>query len=189
MERVTLLHIGGGVDAATVRQLCPLLKAPPAGAEVAGAPHVVVGGRALPSEAERIRQVLAQTGGNVTRAARLLGVSRDTVLYHMQCRGISRPLPGAPSPACLLACPRRGLKPARLRATGFLRNHTPTVRQQKDGPPALAMPDTIQFRLAARMDRFPPGERQLLQAASVLGKDLEVPLLVAIAELPEAAWM
>ena len=37
------------------------------------------------------------------------------------------------------------------------------------------------------MDRLPTSERHLLQAASVIGKDIAVPLLQAIAALPEAA--
>jgi DNA-binding protein Fis len=35
-------------------------------------------------EADLIRQALARTGGNVSRAARLLGVSRDTLRYRLE---------------------------------------------------------------------------------------------------------
>jgi Nif-specific regulatory protein len=55
----------------------------------------------LPPGAAQIQQALLQTGGNVARAARLLGVSRDTVRYRMQQYGLARPcleavsLPGA----------------------------------------------------------------------------------------------
>ena len=48
-----------------------------------------------------MQQALVQTGGNVARAARLLGVSRDTMRYRMQQYGLTRPhleavsLPGA----------------------------------------------------------------------------------------------
>ena len=69
------------------------------GAKTAPAPHEAGSRRALPAEAEQIRQALVQTGGNVVRAARLLGVSRDTVRYRMQRYGIARPRLGAPSPA------------------------------------------------------------------------------------------
>jgi class 3 adenylate cyclase/predicted ATPase len=41
--------------------------------------------------------------------------------------------------------------------------------------------------LAARIDRLPPEEKQLLQAAAVIGTEVPLPLLQAIAELPEAA--
>src|SRR5262249_50845272 len=44
----------------------------------------------LPAAAQ-IQQALVQTGGNVARAARLLGVSRDTVRYRMQQYGLVRP--------------------------------------------------------------------------------------------------
>jgi DNA-binding NtrC family response regulator len=37
-------------------------------------------------EADLIRQALDRTGGNVSRAARLLGVSRDTLRYRLEKR-------------------------------------------------------------------------------------------------------
>ncbi len=44
----------------------------------------------LPSlEAEVIRQAVAVTGGNRSRAARLLGITRDTLLYRMRKHAIS----------------------------------------------------------------------------------------------------
>jgi len=49
----------------------------------------------------------------------------------------------------------------------------------------LQVPGTVQTMLAARIDRLPPREKQLLQAASVIGKDVPYPLLAAIAEQPE----
>jgi transcriptional regulator with GAF, ATPase, and Fis domain len=52
----------------------------------------------LPAGATQIQQALVQTGGNVARAARLLGVSRDTVRYRMQQYGLARPQMEAPPP-------------------------------------------------------------------------------------------
>jgi AAA ATPase domain/Bacterial regulatory protein, Fis family len=58
-----------------------------------------------PAEAERIRQALAQTGGNVSGAARLLGMSRDMVRYRMQRFGIARPHPRTSSPLASTTSP------------------------------------------------------------------------------------
>jgi class 3 adenylate cyclase/predicted ATPase len=51
--------------------------------------------------------------------------------------------------------------------------------------PSIQVPPTVQALLAARIDRLPPEEKRLLQAAAVVGKDVPFPLLQAIAELPE----
>ena len=50
---------------------------------------------------------------------------------------------------------------------------------------ALQVPATVQTILAARIDRLPPEEKQLLQAASVIGKHVPYALLAEIAEQPE----
>jgi class 3 adenylate cyclase/tetratricopeptide (TPR) repeat protein len=52
---------------------------------------------------------------------------------------------------------------------------------------ALRVPATVQTILAARIDRLPSEEKRLLQAASVIGKDVPYVLLAAIAEQPEEA--
>ncbi|MGH8647918.1 MAG: ATP-binding protein, partial [Burkholderiales bacterium] len=52
---------------------------------------------------------------------------------------------------------------------------------------ALQVPVTVQTILAARIDRLPAEEKRLLQAASVIGKDVPYALLAAIAEQPEEA--
>jgi class 3 adenylate cyclase/tetratricopeptide (TPR) repeat protein len=52
---------------------------------------------------------------------------------------------------------------------------------------ALQVPSTVQTILAARIDRLPPAAKRLLQAASVIGKDVPYSLLAAIAEPPEEA--
>jgi class 3 adenylate cyclase len=51
----------------------------------------------------------------------------------------------------------------------------------------LQMPATVQAILAARIDRLPPEEKYLLQTAAVIGMEVPLLLLQAIAELPEAA--
>ena len=51
--------------------------------------------------------------------------------------------------------------------------------------PALQIPPTVQAVLAARIDRLAPEDKRLLQTASVIGKDVPVALLQAIAETDE----
>ena len=53
--------------------------------------------------------------------------------------------------------------------------------------PAIQVPATVQAVLAARIDRLPPEEKRLLQTAAVIGTEVPLPLLQAIAELPEDA--
>ncbi len=53
--------------------------------------------------------------------------------------------------------------------------------------PPTPVPATVQPLLAARIDRLPPEDKHLLQAAAVVGKDVPFVLLHAIAELPEEA--
>src|SRR2546428_8418114 len=48
------------------------------------------------------------------------------------------------------------------------------------------MPATVQAVLAARIARLPPEEKRLIQTAAVIGTEVPLPLLYAIAELPEA---
>ena len=48
------------------------------------------------------------------------------------------------------------------------------------------VPATVQAVLAARIDRLPPQEKQLLQSAAVIGKDVPFSLLQAITELSDA---
>jgi class 3 adenylate cyclase/tetratricopeptide (TPR) repeat protein len=54
------------------------------------------------------------------------------------------------------------------------------------GPVAhLTIPATVQAILAARIDRLAPESKRLLQAAAVIGKDVPMPLLLAVADAPE----
>jgi class 3 adenylate cyclase/tetratricopeptide (TPR) repeat protein len=52
--------------------------------------------------------------------------------------------------------------------------------------PTIQVPATVQAVLAARIDRLPPEEKRLLQTAAVIGTEVPLPLLQAIAEVPEA---
>src|SRR5215471_17571346 len=52
-------------------------------------------------------------------------------------------------------------------------------------PQTWQIPATAQAILAARIDRLPPEDKRLLQAASVIGKDVPFTLLLAVADLPE----
>jgi class 3 adenylate cyclase/tetratricopeptide (TPR) repeat protein len=53
--------------------------------------------------------------------------------------------------------------------------------------PSIQVPATVQAVLAARIDRLPTEEKRLLQTAAVIGTEVPLPLLQAIAELPEDA--
>jgi class 3 adenylate cyclase/tetratricopeptide (TPR) repeat protein len=51
--------------------------------------------------------------------------------------------------------------------------------------PTIQVPATVQAMLAARIDRLPPEDKRLLQTAAVIGHEVPLPLLQAIAEAPE----
>jgi class 3 adenylate cyclase/DNA-binding winged helix-turn-helix (wHTH) protein/predicted ATPase len=67
----------------------------------------------------------------------------------------------------------------------FLEELTQTVAEHGDASVPLAMPDTIQAVLAARIDRLPSDEKHVLQAAAVIGKDISVLLLQILTQRPE----
>ena len=52
--------------------------------------------------------------------------------------------------------------------------------------PSIQVPATVQAVLAARIDRLPPEEKRLLQAAAVIGTNVPFLLLQALGEIPEA---
>ena len=56
------------------------------------------------------------------------------------------------------------------------------VTKEEDAWP---IPATVQAILAARIDRLPAEDKALLQAASVIGKDVPLTLLSSIADVPE----
>src|SRR6185503_2406530 len=51
----------------------------------------------------------------------------------------------------------------------------------------IEVPSTVQVILAARIDRLAEADKQLLQTAAVIGKDVPLALLHAVAEAPEEA--
>jgi tetratricopeptide (TPR) repeat protein len=57
--------------------------------------------------------------------------------------------------------------------------------QSEGRPEAWQIPATAQAILAARIDRLPPEDKRLLQAAAVIGKDVPFTLLEAIAGVSE----
>ena len=67
----------------------------------------------------------------------------------------------------------------------FLEELARAVVEQGDSRPPQIVPDTIHAVLAARIDRLPPEEKRLLQAAAVIGEDVAFPLLQALVALPE----
>ena len=59
----------------------------------------------------------------------------------------------------------------------------PGARQLARPVESLEVPVTVQAILAARIDRLPAAEKRLLQAASVVGKDVSLELLQAVADV------
>jgi predicted ATPase/class 3 adenylate cyclase len=51
--------------------------------------------------------------------------------------------------------------------------------------PTIQVPATVQAVLAARIDRLPPADKRLLQTAAVIGHEVPLPLVQALAELPD----
>ena len=51
----------------------------------------------------------------------------------------------------------------------------------------IQIPATVQVVLAARIDRLPPEAKRLLQTAAVIGTEVPLPLLQAIADMPDEA--
>src|SRR5215813_8241164 len=73
-----------------------------------------------------------------------------------------------------------------LRETGVLVGERGAYRLGQ-ALPTIQVPATVQGVLAARIDRLPSEEKRLLQTAAVIGTEVPVPLLQAIAELPVEA--
>ena len=64
----------------------------------------------------------------------------------------------------------------------FLEELTQAVIEHGDLPEDMAIPDTIQGVLMARIDRLPEAHKRLLQTAAVLGREFSPPLLEAMWE-------
>jgi class 3 adenylate cyclase/tetratricopeptide (TPR) repeat protein len=71
-----------------------------------------------------------------------------------------------------------------LAETGVLLGEIGAYRLARDAA-TVQVPATVQAILAARIDRLPPPLKRLLQAAAVIGKDVPMPLLEAIADMKE----
>ena len=89
IEQAVIMTSGGSIDAAELR-LTSTLALPGGSAVVANdAPDIEEGGddgglNLAEVERDLLVRALAQTRGNVTQAARLLGVSRDTLRYRIE---------------------------------------------------------------------------------------------------------
>ena len=68
--------------------------------------------------------------------------------------------------------------------TGVLAGEPGNYRSTRKAE-TIEVPATVQTILAARIDRLGPEAKRLLQAAAVIGKDVPMPLLLAIADAPE----
>jgi tetratricopeptide (TPR) repeat protein len=66
----------------------------------------------------------------------------------------------------------------------FLEELARAVGEQGEFRPTLAVPDTVQEVILARMHRLPDGPKRLLQTASVLGREIALHLLEAIWDGP-----
>jgi DNA-binding winged helix-turn-helix (wHTH) protein/tetratricopeptide (TPR) repeat protein len=69
----------------------------------------------------------------------------------------------------------------------FLEELAHAVQKQNGLAADTPVPETIQAVLAARIDHLPPEAKRLLHTAAVLGPEVPVPLLAALAKLPNAA--
>jgi DNA-binding NtrC family response regulator/predicted ATPase len=104
------------------------------------------------------------------------------------------PLSGSESRVMLEATLGHGAVPNTLalailqRAEGnpfFLEEMAQSVGTGPAATIALEVPDTVQSVLSARLDRLAPEERRLVQCAAVIGKDVSLSLLQAVADESE----
>jgi DNA-binding NtrC family response regulator len=181
IERVTLLHVGEAVEAETLTQLCLPLTARAASGEVAWEAQAPEPARLEPPEAVQIRQALAQSGGNVARAARLLGVSRDTVRYRMQRYGIPRPRPD------VLPVDERGgagLSPTSLAP----RSWRPSRRRRAQAPQEAAGGQASAREEAGETQALPPGPAWEHKPVVVLALELTWPAMSGLEPIRSDPW-
>lgn len=84
-ERLAILLAGRMIDESNLPQ--EIVNRAPSQKPVFDLPEVGIELEKV--EMDLIRQALSRTNGNRSRSARLLGISRDTLLYRMQKYGIS----------------------------------------------------------------------------------------------------
>ena len=77
MERLTILAPQGRIDDAAVREAIELTE-----------PRDTASETLADTEAEQIRRVLAATGGNKSRAAKILGIERKTLYRKLERMGL-----------------------------------------------------------------------------------------------------
>src|SRR5262245_21555393 len=163
MERVTLLEPDASVDARGLERLAvaapgPAVPSPDQPAAVPADPpepsrHIGTSPdiSGLPAEAQEVRDALVRSGGNVVQAARLLGVSRDTIRYRMRRHGLTRPELTGPTTA-----PRpsgAGLATSARPSGEGLATTPRSLDETAEGTAALASPD---HRDAGATDTAPP---------------------------------
>jgi transcriptional regulator with AAA-type ATPase domain/tetratricopeptide (TPR) repeat protein/class 3 adenylate cyclase len=69
----------------------------------------------------------------------------------------------------------------------FVEELARTVREQIGGATPMTVPDTVEEVLGGRIDRLAPDERQLLEVAAVVGKDVPFAVVHAVTGMPEDA--
>jgi class 3 adenylate cyclase len=125
-------------------------------------------------EPERIRRALAQTGGNVTRAAKLLGWSRKALRYRRQRYGLE------PGPMAFA-----------LASQGPEMASSPDLQVPPSVPfPSLveAPPETLPQGEATLDDPRPPSSGWEQRTVAVLAIDLTLPRATGLTTSPVTSW-
>jgi transcriptional regulator with PAS, ATPase and Fis domain len=98
IERAVLLSSDGVVRPHDLTLEAIPAAIPPSAAAASSVTHALNGDRDDLAERQQIAQALAQCGGNQSRAARLLGMSRNTLIARIEKYGLARPWsPRSPS--------------------------------------------------------------------------------------------